>query len=172
MLAKIGFGGGCHWCTEAIFQSLIGVQKVEQGWIASSGNNDTFSEAVIVHFGAAKIDVEALTTIHLYTHSCTSQHPMRKKYRSAVYIFSDAQSVQVEKIINNLRHAFDQPIITQVLPFVAFKENKEQYQNYFLKNPDNQFCQTYIHPKLKFLQERFGGRVENDHSKLLKYWTK
>ena len=52
-MKKIGFGGGCHWCTEAIFQALNGVESVEQGWISSLNPYDTFSEAVIVHFNAS-----------------------------------------------------------------------------------------------------------------------
>ncbi len=91
-MEKIGFGGGCHWCTEAVFQALIGVEKVEQGWIASEGENDSFSEAVIVHFDESTIDLSTLTAIHLFTHSCTSEHSMWKKYRSAVYTFSNKQA--------------------------------------------------------------------------------
>ena len=49
-LTKVAFGGGCHWCTEAVFQSLKGVEKVEQGFVASVAKNSSFSEAVIVHF--------------------------------------------------------------------------------------------------------------------------
>jgi len=163
-MKKIGFGGGCHWCTEAVFQTLIGVKKVEQGWIASEGENDSFSEAVIVHFDDLKIDFATLIAIHLYTHSCTSNHSMRKKYRSAVYTFSDEQAEKAKIIINNLQPEFDQPIVTQVLPFVFFKENKEQYQNYYLKNSENQFCKTYINPKFKLLMQRFSKEV--DESKL------
>jgi peptide-methionine (S)-S-oxide reductase len=59
-LVKIGFGGGCHWCTESVFQSLKGVQKVEQGWIASTNENDSFSEAVLVYFDETTIDIKVL----------------------------------------------------------------------------------------------------------------
>jgi hypothetical protein len=55
MAEKIGLGGGCHWCTEGIFQSLIGVAQVDQGWITSNGDNATPSEAVIVHFNPGHI---------------------------------------------------------------------------------------------------------------------
>jgi peptide-methionine (S)-S-oxide reductase len=66
-LTKTAFGGGCHWCTEAVFQSLIGVAKVEQGWVASTAKNNTFSEAVIVYFDDNKIDLKTLIDIHLAT---------------------------------------------------------------------------------------------------------
>ena len=156
---KIGFGGGCHWCTEAVFQVLNGVEKVEQGWISSVGENDSFSEAVIVHFDESKIDLSVLVAIHLYTHSCTSKHAMRKKYRSAVYTFSDHQRQEVEEMIKDLQSEFSAPIITEALPFVAFKENEERYQNYYQKNAGNQFCQTYINPKFKILMQRFSEQV-------------
>ena len=77
-LTKIAFGGGCHWCTEAVFQILIGVVKVQQGWVRSVKENDTFSEAVIVHFNAKKTDLKVLIEIHLLTHKSTSNHSMRK----------------------------------------------------------------------------------------------
>lgn len=152
---KIGFGGGCHWCTEAVFQSLKGVVKVEQGWIASSGSNDTFSEAVLVYFDPLEITQQILTAIHLYTHSCTSKHPMRDKYRSAVYTFSEEQAIDIDSIIKNLQIEFDKPIVTQVLPFVSFRENQERYRNYYRKNSENQFCANYIRPKLTLLREQF-----------------
>ncbi len=164
-LKKVGFGGGCHWCTEAVFQTLKGVEKVAQGWIASQGENDSFSEAVLVYFDEEKIDLASLTAIHLYTHSCSSEHAMRKKYRSAVYTFSEAQAKAVQAIIKQLQSEFAQPIITQILPFAAFKENHEQYQNYYLKNSDNQFCQTYIQPKLRLLMQRFSKQIDESKKK-------
>ena len=163
-MEKIGFGGGCHWCTEAVFQALKGVKKVEQGWISSTGDHDAFSEAVIVHFHPATIDLTTLIAIHLHTHSCTSEHAMRKKYRSAVYPFSDEQAATVGTIIKNLQADFQQPIITQCLPFVAFKENEETFQNYYFKNPEKVFCTTYIDPKLKLLMDQFSKYL--DYNKL------
>ncbi|MEM9546265.1 MAG: peptide-methionine (S)-S-oxide reductase [Bacteroidota bacterium] len=80
---KVGFGGGCHWCTEAVFQSLNGVTEVEQGWIASK-EAPLLSEAVIVHYDEKIIDLTILIEIHLRTHSATSSHSMRSKYRSAI----------------------------------------------------------------------------------------
>ncbi|MFK7808026.1 MAG: peptide-methionine (S)-S-oxide reductase [Saprospiraceae bacterium] len=159
-LKKIGFGGGCHWCTEAVFQSLVGVAKVEQGWIASEGKNDRFSEAVLVYFDASEISLKDLIAIHLYTHSCMSSHSMRTKYRSAVYTFSKMQNQKVEKIILDLQTDFEKPIITQNLPFVSFRENKERYQNYYLKNSENQFCKNYINPKLSLLMNRFAKHLK------------
>ena len=64
-MKKIGFGGGCHWCTEAVFQSVEGVENVEQGYIASEGDASEFSEAVIVHYHSKKAFLERLIKIHL-----------------------------------------------------------------------------------------------------------
>ncbi len=153
-MEKIGFGGGCHWCTEAVFQSLPNVEKVDQGWISSTGEYALFSEAVIVHYFSSSISLTELIQIHLLTHSCTSDHPMRKKYRSAIYTFNDEQQDIISEIIDKIQLEFTKPIITQILPFKEFKENEEQYQDYYLKNKGNQFCQTYIDPKLKLIKER------------------
>ena len=105
-LIKIGFGGGCHWCTEAIFQSIKGAQKVAQGWIRSMPPNDTFSEAVIVYYDKEEIELISLLQIHLHTHSSTSQHSMRKKYRSAIYIFSEMQKRSVLELMPILQQDF------------------------------------------------------------------
>ena len=83
---KIGFGGGCHWCTEAVFQFLKGVTKVDQGWISSKEPNAYFSEAILLEYNPQLISLETLVSIHLHTHSSTANHSMRVKYRSAVYL--------------------------------------------------------------------------------------
>ena len=86
IIDSIGLGGGCHWCTEAVFLNLKGVVRVEQGWISASGAVE-FSEAVLVHFNPEKISIKDLIAVHLHTHKSTSSHSMRSKYRSAVYTF-------------------------------------------------------------------------------------
>ncbi|MEP2968245.1 peptide-methionine (S)-S-oxide reductase, partial [Nonlabens ulvanivorans] len=67
-ILKIGLGGGCHWCTEAVFQAVTGVVKVEQGYISSETPYDSMSEAVIVHFSTL-VDLEQLIDVHLETHA-------------------------------------------------------------------------------------------------------
>ncbi|MDA7502212.1 peptide-methionine (S)-S-oxide reductase [Chitinophagales bacterium] len=154
-MKKIGFGGGCHWCTEAVFQSLLGVENVEQGWIASFDENDRFSEAVIVHYNEQHIDLTALIEIHLYTHSSRSNHSMREKYRSAVYLFSEEQREESIKAIEKVQTDFEEPIITQVLLFNCFRENIIEQQDYYKKNTGNQFCERHIEPKLQLLMQRY-----------------
>lgn len=162
-LIKIAFGGGCHWCTEAVFQALIGVQKVEQGWVASTEKNYNFSEAVIVHFDNKKISLKTLIEIHLLTHKSTSNHSMRKKYRSAIYYFSKNEKKMSEDIIADLQSSFNNKIITQILEFSQFKRSSEYFKNYYKTNPKKPFCKKYINPKLQFLQKEykkeFNGKI-------------
>lgn len=158
---RIAFGGSCHWCTEAIFQSLSGVQKVEQGWLASTKPNDHFSEGVIVHFDGQIISLAILIEVHLYSHSCTSNHAFRNKYRSAVYYFDKQQKNVATKTLSTLAQNFDDKIITEVLAFSAFKMNKLMYQNYYTNNPSKPFCQNYIEPKLRLVISQFSNYVKH-----------
>jgi len=160
MSYKIGFGGSCHWCTEAIFCSLKGVVAVDQGWIASNDNSNYFSEAVVVNYDADKISLKALIAIHLHTHSCTAMHARRIKYRSAIYTLDKAQMGESIKIIKELQSEFDQPIITEVVEFKDFKLNKADYLNYYYSNPDKPFCKNVVDPKLKEMIKRFSNQVD------------
>jgi len=168
-MKKIGFGGGCHWCTEAYFQILKGVNKVEQGWISSNNEHSDLSEAVIVHYEESIISLNILITVHLHTHSSTSNHSLRAKYRSAVYTFEEHQIHLAYSTIRELQSDFEKPIITRVLPFQSFKLNEQDQLNYFQKHSDNQFCKNYIHPKLKFIIQKFSQQLkENDPIKKIK----
>tara|TARA_R110002050_G_scaffold184880_1_gene318585 strand:- start:199 stop:708 length:510 start_codon:yes stop_codon:yes gene_type:complete len=156
-LAKIAFGGGCHWCTESVFTSIKGVKKVDQGWIASIDEAASFSEGVIVHFDNEEIAEKLLIEIHLATHSAASKHSMRSKYRSAIYIFSDLQEQRVLNFLQGFQIDNDIRLVTQVLPMTTFKLNDEQYLDYLTKNKKSQFSKRYIHPKLKLVNDKFGN---------------
>lgn len=160
--SKIGLGGGCHWCTEGVFESLIGIKVVNQGWIASTDNNAELSEAIEVYFDQYLISLQTLIEIHLHTHASTANHSMRKKYRSAIYTYNDAQNQAACKVLDSLQSDFDKPIITQVLPFYSFKANKDELQNYLYNSPNKPFCKTYIHPKLRLLLTRFKHQVNDE----------
>lgn len=167
MTSIIGLGGGCHWCTEGIFQSLIGVKAVKQGWIAPTEtvldrNPLEYSEAIEVYFDPQAITLASLIEIHLYTHASTSNHSMRSKYRSAIYAYNSEQYIQAKQILDWLRQDFDKPIVTHVYSFDSFKSNKAEYLNYFYQAPNKPFCQSYIHPKLRLLLAKFKSHVDRD----------
>ena len=151
-IERIGLGGGCHWCTEAVFQSLPGVGHVDQGFLRSIAPNESLSEGVVVHFDPAVIALADLVEAHLHTHASTSAHSMRHKYRSAVYAFDDAQARNARKAIADLQSQFDAPLITRVLPFVGFEASDARFRNYFASDPDRPFCRTHIAPKLARLR--------------------
>lgn len=158
-IERIGFGGSCHWCTEAVFQSINGVIKVEQGWISADEAAD-FHEAVIVHYNSEIISLEKLIEVHLYTHNSTSNHVMRNKYRSAVYTFNKGQQIETTNILKCFEEDFSDKLVTKVYGFKEFKMSAEHYQNYYLKNPNKPFCKTYIHPKLQTLLRGFPKNIK------------
>ncbi|ARN76667.1 peptide methionine sulfoxide reductase [Nonlabens spongiae] len=171
---KLDFGGGCHWCTEAVFQALPYVDKVEQGYIKSSPPFDSWSEAVIVHFSDHG-RIPELMDIHLATHKSTSEHSRRAEYRSAVYYFDNGLKKELESVIIPLSRCADgkpcqlrrsgyegcmategkrnKNYITKILPFKDFKPSRESIQNYYQTRPDAPFCTRYIEPKLSIVRE-------------------
>ena len=162
MVRQAGFGGGCHWCTEAVFSSLRGIHSVKQGWIASKEENASFSEGVIVAYDDGIISFATLIAIHLYTHSSTARHSLRDKYRSAIYAFDDEDLHEAKQAISVLQVEFNGAIITQVLPFHAFTLSREELLNYYFDDPQKPFCTLYIHPKLKLIMERFSKAADPD----------
>lgn len=159
---KIAFGGGCHWCTEAVFQSLKGVVRVEQGFVASAEGASYFSEAVVVHYQDQRITLRDLILIHLHSHRATSAHSMRHKYRSAIYVYNKRDKELSTKALQNYQGEFNNKLVTQVLPFVAFKPSEAHFHNYFYSNPKKPFCESYIAPKLQILLHKFKDLVDKE----------
>mgnify|MGYP000716474648 CR=1 FL=1 len=118
--------------------------------------HDSFSEAVVVTFDPEIIPLKILIDVHLRTHSSTSHHKMRGKYRSAVYVFAHDQAKAVQQHINAAQGDFDEPIVTMTLPFVGFDPSPERFQRYYETNAGKPFCTTYIDPKLSEIRRFFG----------------
>ncbi|MEO0545537.1 MAG: peptide-methionine (S)-S-oxide reductase [Pseudomonadota bacterium] len=159
-LKKIGFGGGCHWCTEAVFDALNGVMAVEQGFVRSRPPNDTWSEAVVVHFDPMMISLGVLVAIHVETHSAFSNHSMRHKYRSAVYTVEKEQAAYARSALARITNDVGQAPVTKVLELVAFKPSDTRFHDYYATNPDRPFCKVYISPKLAHLRAAHGKRLK------------
>lgn len=158
-MVTIGFGGGCHWCTEAVFQSLKGVRCVRQGFIKSDPPMETFSEAVEVDYEPGEISLGSLIAVHLSTHASTSQHSMRGKYRSAIYTNGVIQKAEVEAALRDISDKAGEEYITQVLNHCGFKFSDARFQNYHRNGPDKPFCETYISPKLAKIRKNFAELV-------------
>ncbi|NNU16068.1 peptide methionine sulfoxide reductase [Parvularcula sp. ZS-1/3] len=154
-LLTLGLGGGCHWCTEAVFQSLRGVSGVEQGFIESAPPHDTASEAVWLQLDEGIMPLSVLLDIHLRTHSSGSQHKMRGKYRSAVYVMDEDTGERCREVIHQLAEEREGPVVTEVLPLRRFILNDARFLNYQKTRPEAPFCKTYIDPKLALLRREF-----------------
>lgn len=159
---RIGFGGGCHWCTEAVFSALRGVVSMEQGFIRADAPDDSFSEAVVLTFRPEKISLGSLIEVHLRTHASTSNHSMRQKYRSAVYVMDEAQAEAAQRVLTDVGPGFDAPLVTRILNFRTFRVSDERFQRYAEKNAGGPFCTTYIDPKLALLRKEFSGLLRSE----------
>ncbi len=154
-MVKAGFGGGCHWCTEGVFQALRGVAEVAQGFVKSDAPADTWSEGVIVTFDTSVISLATLSEVHLRTHSATRFRSPRSKYRSAIYLFEDSQRTEAELAITRYADESGKTVHTLVLPFASFTASEDRYKNYYRTDPSRPFCRRYIDPKLAYIREHF-----------------
>jgi peptide-methionine (S)-S-oxide reductase len=152
MISKLGLGGGCHWCTEAVFQHIPGVKKVAQGYLKSTFPYESWSEGVIIEFQPT-VDLELLIDIHLQTHQSLVNHSRRTIYRSAIYYVNEQDISEIEQVMISLSQKRNQDYITQTIPFIAFKSSPEHIRDYYHTRPDAPFCTRYIAPKLDQVNE-------------------
>ncbi|MFV8225828.1 peptide-methionine (S)-S-oxide reductase [Christiangramia aquimixticola] len=153
-IIRIGFGGGCHWCTEAVFQRLKGVEDVTQGYLNTT-TDDLYSEGILLKFDPEIIPVKVLIEIHIRTHQSFHNHSMRDKYKSGIYVFNKNQKTEVVRNLHQLQEKFSEKIITEVYTIKVFKESREEIKNYYNKDPHRPFCIKYIEPKLDILRMEF-----------------
>ncbi len=168
---SIVFGGGCFWCTEAVFKMLRGVESVEPGYAGGTTPNPTYAqvcsgrtghaEVIKIDFDAALVAVEDLFAVFFATHDPTTLNrqgnDVGTQYRSAIFYTTDAQKIAAEKYIAELESSAPggSPIVTEVTPLDKFYPAEEEHRNYYARNKDAAYCQVIINPKLKKAKERF-----------------
>jgi peptide-methionine (S)-S-oxide reductase len=171
------FGGGCFWCTEAIFKKLRGVHSVLPGYSGGTTENPTYeevsggrtrhAEVIRIEFNPAEISFETLLTVFFATHDSTTMNrqgnDVGTQYRSAIFYTDEEQKTAAEKFIQNLNDSDSnsppaqagKPIVTEVTPFDAFYEAEDYHKNYFAAHSDAPYCQLVINPKLEKVQMEF-----------------
>jgi len=164
------FGGGCFWCTEAIFQELEGVESVVAGYAGGEMKDPTYeavcngntghAEVIQIKFDPTKIDFNLLLEVFFKTHNPTTLNRQGAdrgtQYRSAVFYHNAVQREKAQQIIADLDEAqvFEDPIVTEVTPINNYYEAEDYHQNYYANNPGNGYCNAVINPKLtKFMKE-------------------
>lgn len=163
-------GGGCFWCTEAVFLEVRGVEKVESGYSGGHVPNPTYrqvcsettghAEVVQVTFDPGVISYRDVLEVFFATHDPTTLNrqgaDVGTQYRSAVFYHDEQQKKVAEEVIADLgsQGIWDDPIVTEVVPFEEFYVAEGYHQNYFASNGYQPYCQVIIAPKVaKFRRE-------------------
>lgn len=164
------FGGGCFWCTEAIFKRVKGVKKVTSGYAGGKIGNPTYgdvssgatghAEAIQIEFDPKEISYKDLVYIFFRTHDPTDaggQGADRgSQYRSVIFYADEGQKKIAEKELKKAQKEFDSTIVTETVSFQSFYTAEEYHQNYYEENPSAGYCRLVIDPKIKKLQKKFG----------------
>ena len=160
---KAVFGGGCFWCTEAVFQQLKGVTEVKSGYSGGDIVNPTYrevcsgmtghAEVIEVTYNPNEISYEDLLKIHLTTHNPTTLNRQGgdrgTQYRSVIFYKNDDEKAIAEKTIETVQAVFDNKIVTEIAPFQAFFTAEKKHQNYYNDNSNRRYCKAVIDPKLQ-----------------------
>ncbi|KAF0194814.1 MAG: methionine-S-sulfoxide reductase [Bacteroidetes bacterium] len=170
------FGGGCFWCTEAIFLQLKGVIRVESGYSGGTRSNPTYeqvcsgatghAEVTQIVFDPAVISFEELLEVFWKTHDPTTLNrqgaDVGTQYRSVIFFHNEAQHKLAESYKSKLgaSGAWDNPIVTEISPFKAFYKAEDYHQNYYNNNKKAPYCAFVIGPKLEKFEKVFGKRFE------------
>ena len=163
------FGGGCFWCTEAIFERLRGVISAMPGYAGGQAKHPTYeevcagatghAEATRVEFDSVQISYRDLLTVFFATHDPTTRnrqgHDVGTQYRSIILYANDDQKRDSEAFIKELSGQFLQTIVTEVKPLAEFYEAESYHRQYYRRNSNQPYCQYVISPKMGKLRERF-----------------
>ncbi len=167
----IVLGGGCFWCTEAIFKRLKGVKSVTPGYAGGSRENPTYeqvatgltghAEVVQVEYDENQISLDTLLDVFFSSHDPTTENrqgaDIGSQYRSIILYSDNDQKSVIEKYIDKLKSekVFEKPIVTEVKILKNFYPAESYHYDYFTKQCNNSYCRVVITPKIEKLRKRF-----------------
>jgi peptide-methionine (S)-S-oxide reductase len=170
------FGGGCFWCTEAIFKQIDGVIETEVGYAGGDVENPTYeqvctgktghAEVCQIKFDPEKISYNELLEIFFKTHDPTTLNrqgaDVGTQYRSVIFYHNETQKNLAIEFIKKLERegVFSKPIVTQVEPLKNYYRAEEYHQNYFEKNPYSTYCIFVVAPKVEKTKKIFQNKLK------------
>jgi peptide-methionine (S)-S-oxide reductase len=173
----ITLGGGCFWCTEAVFEQLKGVEKVESGYSGGKTPNPTYkevcsgttghAEVIEVTFDPNVISLKEILEIFFVTHDPTTLNrqgaDVGTQYRSVIFYRNEAQKKISQEVIQEITDAkiWDNKIVTELAPFTKFYKAEDYHQGYFRANPQQGYCRAVIAPKVSKFREKFRDKLKD-----------
>jgi len=168
-------GGGCFWCTEAVFQEVEGVEKVISGY--SGGNapgKPTYrevcsgltghAEVVQITFDANVISYEDILVIFMTTHDPTTLNRQGAdrgtQYRSVIYYHNETQKEIAEVVSKEISPYYENPVVTEISPLAIFYEAEKEHQDYYKNNQTQGYCSFVITPKLAKLRKLHADKLK------------
>ncbi len=169
------FGGGCFWCTEAVFQMLKGVSKVEPGYTGGSLDNPSYErvssggtghvEVIRVTYDPATISYEDLLTVFFGSHDPTTPNrqgaDVGEQYRSVIFYETDSEKQTAMRIAEEIDKSLQDGtrVVTQIEPLGKFFPAEDYHRNYYKTNTSAPYCQLVIEPKVEKVRKRFAQLV-------------
>jgi peptide-methionine (S)-S-oxide reductase len=169
------FGGGCFWCTEAVFQKLKGVYTVVPGYAGGSVKNPTYrqvgrsntghAEVIQITFDPKTITFADLLEVFWQTHDPTTRNrqggDVGSQYRSVVLYHTPEQKETAERYRQKLdaSGAFDAPLVTEIMPFTELYVAETYHHNYYMNNPHEAYCVRIIGPKMEKFEKVFKAKL-------------
>nr|WP_245689978.1 peptide-methionine (S)-S-oxide reductase MsrA [Siphonobacter aquaeclarae] len=170
------FGSGCFWCTEAVFQRLEGVVKVESGYSGGFVANPTYkqvctgqtghAEVTNITYDPKKISFADLLAVFWRTHDPTTLNrqgnDVGPQYRSAVFYHNAQQKEEAEhwKQEVDKAHIYPDPLVTEITAFTNFYKAEDYHQNYFNENGSQPYCQFVVRPKVEKFEKVFKDKLK------------
>ncbi len=169
-------GAGCFWCVEAVYQHLDGVISITSGYSGGTTQKPTYeevctgktghAEVIQVVFDTTKVSFEELLEVFWKTHDPTTLNrqgsDVGTQYRSVIFYHNEKQKKLAEEYKKRLdiSGAFNNPIITEILPFKNFFKAENYHQNYYNQNSNQPYCRFVIQPKLEKFKKVFKNRLK------------